>query len=132
MPLETIPFLMLPRRWGYEEMGTMYHAVRSTWVRGVPLVAYNSELDRKLDTRVTNFVRAETSAIRNFNEVARKYSEEADRRPIGTRPHVDISLDISITSPMLTTELLDSWEADQKMFQRQTQNCYIQTCEDFR
>ena len=29
MPLETIPFLMLPRRWGYEEMGTMYHAVRN-------------------------------------------------------------------------------------------------------
>lgn len=132
VPLESIEVLMRPRRWGYVEMGTMYHSVRSTWVRGVSIVPYHTELDRRLDRRVTNFVQAETTAVRKFNEVALKYAQEVGRRPVETRPRADVTLDISITSPMLTTELLDSWEAKQKDFQRQTQNCFVRLCEDFK
>lgn len=132
VPPDSVELLLRPRRWGYREMGTLYHSVRSSWVRGVPLIPYNADLDRKLDARVTDFVRTETAAVRTFNAFTRDYANEAGLRPIATRPRADITVDISITSPMLTPELLDSWEADQKSFQRETHSCYVQACEDFR
>jgi hypothetical protein len=132
VPVETVPFLMRPRRFGYIEMGTIYHAMRSKWSRGTPLVPFNAELDKRLDARVSSFVQTEIKAIRDFNTVAREYANKAAARPANERPRADITLEKAITSPMVTPELFDSWEAQQAQFLRQTQNCFVQKCEDFQ
>jgi hypothetical protein len=131
MGAEQIPMSLRPKRFGYLELGRIYYSARSSWTRGSPIIPYNADLDRELDTKVTNTVREGFRATKAFHKVALDYVAEVASRPTHLRPRADINIDKSITS-LLSDNLIPSFDADAQQFRQATQGCFGSKCVDFK